>query len=114
MQTPTQAYVSAAQEVRDVTDADGRVLTIRRPTTLDRLHLFKAVGPTLATNDRYLGLAMLAFAVMAIDGVPLPRPTSEYQIDAAVERIGDPGINAIAASLDPGDTEGLAVASPGN
>ena len=57
--TPTQSFVAAAEHIRDITDASGRILTIRRPSTLDRLHLFKAVGPTLAANDRYLGLAML-------------------------------------------------------
>ena len=113
MLTPTQAYVAAAQDVRDVTDASGRVLTIRRPTTLDRLHLFKAVGGALSANDRYLGLATLAFAVMAIDGVPLPRPATEQQVEANLARIGDSGINAVAALLSPQD-EGVAAADAGN
>jgi hypothetical protein len=112
--TPTQSFVASAQDIRDVTDASGRTLTIRRPTALDRLHLFKAVGPSLAANDRYLGMAMLAFAVIAIDGVPLPRPTTEAQIEAAMVRVGDVGINAVADSLRPDDTQGLAVAAPGN
>jgi hypothetical protein len=114
MLTPTQAFVAAAQDVRDITDASGRILTIRRPTTLDRLHLFKAVGPALSANERYLGLAMLAFAVMAVDGVPLPRPTSEAQIDAAVDRIGDDGIRAVADTLNTSGDEDLAAAGPGN
>jgi hypothetical protein len=112
--TPTQAYIAAAHGTRDVTDAAGRVLTIRRPTTLDRLHLFKAVGPALSMNERYLGMAMLAFAVTAIDGVPLPHPTNEHQVETAVDRLGDAGIAAIAACLAPEDTEGLATATPGN
>ena len=112
--TPTPAYVTAAHEIRDITDSTGRILTIRRPTTLDRLRLFKAVGPSLSTNERYLGLAMLAFAVIAIDGVPSPQPANEHQIEAAIERLGDPAIAAIAASLNPEDTEGLATATEGN
>jgi len=51
--TPTQAYIAA--DIRDVTDVTGRVLTVRRPTTLDRLRLFKAAGPGLAQNE---GLAV--------------------------------------------------------
>ena len=112
--TPTQSCVVAAQDIRDVVDSNGRTLTIRRPSTLDRLHLFKAVGPVLAANERYLGLAMLAFSVTAIDGVPLPRPTCESQIDTAVERLGDQGIQAVADTLQHEDTEGLAVANAGN
>ena len=112
--TPTQSYVAAAEDIRDITDASGRILTIRRPTTLDRLRLFKAVGGALTANERYLGLAMLAFSVIAIDGVPVPQPTNEYQIESAIERLGDVAIAAVGASLKPEDTEGLATAAAGN
>lgn len=112
--TPTQSYVTTARAVHDVVDASGRTLTIRRPTTLDRLRLFKAAGPQLSNNERYLGVAMLAFTVIAIDGVPLPQPGNEHQIEAAIDRLGDQAIAAIAASLQPEDTEGLATAAVGN
>ena len=112
--TPTQQILAGAHQTHDVTDSVGRILTIRRPTTLDRLRLFKAAGPSLSTNDRYLGLAMLAFAVTAIDGVPLPQPTNEHQIESALDRLGDDAIDAIGASLHPEDREGLATATPGN
>ena len=112
--TPTQTYVAAAHDVREVTDAAGRTITIRRPTTVDRLRLFKAVGPALTANERYLGLAMLAFTVMAIDDVPYPQPANEHQIESLLDRLGDDGIAAIGASLAPSDTEGLATATPGN
>ena len=111
MQTPSQAYVAAAQVTKDVIDAAGRTLTIRRINTLDRLRLFKALGPSLAENDRYLGLACLAFAVTAIDGIPIPQPTNEAQLESAIERIGDTGIEAIADTLREKDP---ATASPGN
>ena len=114
MVTPSHSIVADAAAVRTVTDANGRVLSIRNPTTLDRLRLFKAVGTNLASNERYLGVAMLAFVVDAIDGVPLPQPVNEYQIEAAVERLGDAAIAAIAAALNPADMEGLAPAKPGN
>ncbi len=114
MLTPSHSIVADATAPRTVTDANGRVLTIRSPTTLDRLRLFKAVGSNLSVNERYLGVAMLAFVVSAIDGVPLPQPTNEYQIEAAISRLGDAAIAAIGAALVPTDTEGLATAKPGN
>ncbi len=112
--TPTQQIVAAAHQTFDVTDTTGRILTLRRPTTLDRLRLFKAVGSSLSTNDRYLGMAILAFAVIAIDGVPVPQPANEQQIESALDRLGDPAIQAIGAALDPADKEGLATAAEGN
>ena len=57
---------------------------------------------------------MLAFTVTAIDGVPTPQPANEHQIESAIDRLGDPAIAAIAASLDPQDYEGLATATEGN
>jgi hypothetical protein len=111
LQTPSQYYVAVAEATHDITDTTGRVLTIRPTNTLDRLRLFKALGPTLSENDRYLGLACLAFAVTAIDAVPMPQPTNEAQLEAAIHRIGDAGIEAIAATLRQQDT---ATANPGN
>ena len=72
-----------------VEDARGRVLTLRPLTMLDRLRLFKALGPELSMNDAYLGVASLAASVSAIDGVPLPFPASE----------------AAAAALQPEDAD---------
>ena len=109
--TPTQAFIAAALDEREITDATGRRLTIHRLTALDRLRLFKAVPPNLAYNERYLGQAGLAFAVTAIDGIPIPQPTNEPQIEAAVERLGNAGINAIGAALNTAEP---ATATAGN
>ena len=91
----------AASEV-----GDGRLLEFRRPGALDRLRLFKALGPVLSGNDRYVGYAMLAFCVTAIEGVPVPEAVSEAQIEALVARLGDAGLAAVG--------EGLADAAQGN
>jgi hypothetical protein len=109
--TPTQAFVAAAQRTWDVTDSLGRTLTLHHLTALDRLRLFKAVPPYLAHNELYLGQACLAFAVTAIDGVPVPQPTNDPQIEAAIERLGNEGIDAIGDALKP---EEPAAATAGN
>ncbi len=101
MDTPSARLVAAAQSAPAVTDSEGRVLTLRRLTALDKLRLFKAAGPTLAHNHLWLGMATLACAVIAIDDVPVPPPANEAQIEALVARLGDPGLNAVAAVLAP-------------
>ncbi len=68
-------------------------------TVLDRLRLFKAAGPQLAQNGPWLGIALLACSVTAIDDVPVPMPGTELQIEALVARLGDTGIAAAAAAL---------------
>jgi hypothetical protein len=82
-----------------VATADGVRLTLRRLNALDKLRLFKAAGPILAQNEPWLGMALLASSVIAIDDVPVPAPATEHQIEAVVARLGDAGIAAIAATL---------------
>ena len=97
--TPTETILTPA--LTEVTDSQGRRLTLRRLTALDRLRLFKAAGPNLAQNDRWLGMAILAVSVAAIDDIPVPTPANEHQIEALVHRLGDAGIAASATALDP-------------
>jgi hypothetical protein len=94
-------------ELDAATDRRGRVLSLRRLTVLDRLRLFKAAGPALAENHPWFGMAVLASSVAAIDGIPVPMPTSEAQIEAAVSRLGDEGLEAVASALDLEDREAI-------
>ena len=97
--TPSATIIEAASTTRTISDAEGRRITLRRMTALDKLRLFKAAGPELASNDRWLAMAMLASAVVAVDDVPLPLPVNEALIEAAVARLGDHGIEAVAVAL---------------
>ena len=97
MTTPSERIVAEAGRPLTATDAGGRVL--------DRLRLFKALGPVLSGNDRYVGYAMLAYCVQAVDGVPVPAAANEGQLEALVARLGDAGLQAVG--------EALAEASPG-
>lgn len=101
MDTPSSRLITAAQSAPTVTDAEGRELMLRRLTALDKLRLFKAAGPMLSQNHLWLGMATLACSVISIDGIPIPQPSSEGQIEGLVSRLGDSGINAIAQALAP-------------
>lgn len=106
MTSPIERIVAEAQAALVVHDAGGRALEFRRPGALDRLRLFKALGPVLSSNDRYVGYAMLACCVTAVDGVPVPVSATEAQLEALVARLGDAGLAAVG--------EGLAEAAQGN
>ena len=97
-----------------ITDIDGRKLSLRRLTALDKLRLFKAMGPQLAQNGPYLGIAVLACSVAAIDDVPVPMPVSEPLIEALVQRLGDAGLVAIGRALVPEQTPASVVDSAKN
>jgi hypothetical protein len=97
--SPSASIIAAAAVTQTVTDAEGRRLTLRRLTALDRLRLFKAAGPLLSQNQPWLGMAVLASSVAAIDDVPVPPPVNELQIEAMIGRLGDTGTAAIAQAL---------------
>jgi len=85
----------------EVVDIRGRLLGLRRLSVLDRLRLYEAAGAELSRNDRWLGLAVLAASVAVIDGVPVPMPASKAGIEAAVQRLDEDGLAAVAAGLTP-------------
>jgi hypothetical protein len=100
---PTQKILNEADHKPTIIDKNGRRLLIRRQTALDTLRLFKAAGPVLSQNEPWLAMASLANSVQEIDGVPVPTPTSEAQIEALVERLGEDGLTAVAISVDEGE-----------
>lgn len=113
--SPSAAIIASATTAPTVTDTLGRRLALRRLTALDKLRLFKAAGPGLAHNQPWLGMAMLAASVTAIDDVPVPPPATEQQIEAMVMRLGDEGIAAIAGALTAEPQRSTeAVAAAGN
>ena len=114
MSTPSAQIVSAAMAPLVVHDADGRELVLRRMTALDRLRLFKAIGPVLAQNNLYLGMATLAASVVAIDSIPVPPPATEGQIEGLVARLGDSGIAAVAAAFSAESVPVMGSAEQGN
>jgi hypothetical protein len=114
MESASSRIVAASLAQTVVRDAAGRELSLRRMSALDRLRLFKAVGPQLAQNAPYLGMAMLAASVCAIDGVPVPPPVTEGQVEALVSRLGDAGIAAVASGFAMEPTQVLGSAGQGN
>jgi hypothetical protein len=115
METPSERMLAAAQAGPTVTDPLGRRLVLRRLTALDKLRLLKAAGPALAPNTPWMGLALLAASVTAIDDVPVPQPSNEQQIEALVGRLGDEGLATVSeafAAEEPSEAD--AVDAAGN
>jgi hypothetical protein len=114
METPSSRLAALAAHAWQVPDGNGRSLTLRRLDALDRLRLFKALGAELSLNAPYLGMALLAASVTEIDGLPVPPPVTEEQLEALVRRLGDTGIAAVADALDARDGDAGEGNDPGN
>lgn len=96
---PSARLIAAAETAPVATDEAGRRLALRRLSALDKLRLYKAAGPVLAQNAPWLGVALLAASVTAIDDIPVPPPANEAQIEALVARLGEHGLAAVADAL---------------
>jgi hypothetical protein len=101
--TPSQSIMWSNGQPLEIFDKNGRKLSVRRLTALDTLRLFKAAGPVLAQNEPWLAMAGLAFSVLEIDGIPVPTPVTEAQIETMIERLGEVGLEAVADTIRDDD-----------
>lgn len=97
--SPSQMMIAAARVEGEVKDSRGRLIKYRRLNALDRAKLFKAIGPEHSTTAPYVGMAMIASSATEIDGVPVPFPFNESQIDAAINRLDDEGMEAVTIAI---------------
>lgn len=99
-ETPTQAIVKAANgTVNTAPDANGRVWTVKKMGALDRLRLFKVLGPDLSENRMFMGTCALAACVVACDGEDVGQPTSVLKLEALVDRLGDEGLEVVGKAI---------------
>ncbi len=112
--TPSQIIIGEAARPTTTVDSKGRRLTLRQLTALDTLRLFKAAGPVLSQNESWLSMAGMAFAVMEIDGVPVPTPSTDAQIEGVIDRLGDEGLAAVANVMKDDYTNSGTQADVGN
>jgi hypothetical protein len=81
-----------------VTDAKGHKLTVHEMDPADKLDLFEAAAKNNG-NGNWLGMALLACSVTAIDGQPIPMPKNPEQVKALARRLGNAGIDAVSVAL---------------
>ena len=93
--TPSERIVKAANATVDLTDSLGRTITVRTLNALDQMRMLRAIGPAQSSNMPYVQMVECVLMATAIDGMPLPTPSNERQIDAGVQRLGDEGMVAV-------------------
>lgn len=99
-QTVLNKTGSAADQIVEITDALGRKLKIKPIDVLYESQLARMFGAEAATNPTYMmGFVYPAASVCEIDGVPCPRPTSQKEIDDAIQRLGREGFAAFMQHL---------------
>jgi hypothetical protein len=82
-----------------IVDSRGRLLKIKRLSAIDKVRLFKAAGAVLSENRVLGGYYSTACSVTEIDGMPVPFPSTELQLDALVQRLDEDGLEAAVRAL---------------
>jgi hypothetical protein len=93
--TPSQRIIKDAVAPKILIDATGKKLTIRKLTALDQLKLYRAIGSEHCDNQRVYWMSAAAAGVSHINGVFMPFPKNQDQIDDRMKRIGDEGLAVI-------------------
>jgi hypothetical protein len=87
---------SAPGQAVVLTDSLGRELKIKPIDVLYESQLVRMLGTEVATNPSYMmGFVYPATSVYEIDGVPCPRPSSQQEVDEAIQRLGREGFAAL-------------------
>ena len=101
------AVPKPTQNVFEVTDARGRVITLKRPSPLANLDFAEAAGSE-KINVLYLAeIAHLKF-VAAIDGNVVPTPSTKGELRALYQRLDDDGNEAAITGVHKYFTSGNA------
>jgi len=85
---------TAAAQVVELTDVLGRKLRILPLDILYESQLTRMFGAEAANLPYMMGFVYPAASVCEIDGVPYPRPTSQQEVDDAIQRLGREGFAA--------------------
>jgi len=88
----------AAPETVETVDAQGRILTLKKPGVLAQFRLVEALGDS-AKNETYMGMVFPLLFVSAVDGEPVPQPRSKGEVEALIQRLGDDGIAALMVEI---------------
>ena len=97
-ETPSQAIVRAATEMRYVTDRKGRRIGWRALNALEDFDLVEIAGEN-NNNAHWMIRASIAFSIREIDGEPVSRPLNKTHIRAMIQRLGAEGMDAIMEQL---------------
>ncbi|WP_411882554.1 hypothetical protein [Polaromonas sp. YR568] len=97
--TPDTTNPASGQGVV-LTDSLGRELKIKPIGVLYESQLVRMLGTEVATNPSYMmGFVYPATSVYEIDGVPCPRPSSQHEVDQAIQRLGREGFAALLVHM---------------
>ena len=94
------------QQVVTVTDARGRVFSLKEPDVLAPYRIVQVVGGESAENRVYMNMIMPLLYLSTIDGDAVFTPASKREVDALIQRLGHDGVRVLRAGVETHFNEG--------
>lgn len=95
--TPSEQIVAAKADV-SVSDSTGRTIVLRQPDVLAQFDVVEALGD-VAMNQAYMAMVFPILFVISINGDMIGTPSSKAEVRALIKRLGDSGVQAVAAGV---------------
>lgn len=70
-------------------------ITLKKPGILSQYRIVEVVGGESSSNQTYMGMVLPLLWITAIDGVPLPAPSTKRELEALITRLGEDGTSAV-------------------
>lgn len=93
-ETPSEQLIKQASSEVTVTDAKGRVITLKKPGVLAQYRLIEILADS-AKNEVYMGMVLPLIYVSAMDGDAVMQPASKREVEALIQRLDEEGIAAV-------------------
>lgn len=93
-ETPSEQLIKQASAEVTVTDAKGRVITLKKPGVLAQYRLIEILADS-AKNEVYMGMVLPLIYVSAMDGDAVMQPSCKREVEALIQRLDEEGIAAV-------------------
>ena len=96
---PSETFKKSTLDGKVIKDKLGRSILLRKPNTIDKYHLVKALGED-AKNPMCVGMMFPLIYVAKLDGEVFPTPMAYGECIAGLKRLEEEGVAAVNAAIE--------------
>lgn len=99
-QAPSVQATQAARKEFEITDSAGRKIVLRKPSVLAQYDVIGMIDDKRPGAGAQRMMAGILLYVASVDGEEVPPPTTERELRAIFQKLGDEGYMAIATGIE--------------
>lgn len=94
----SEQVLALAAQKHEVIDSTGRRIVLKRPEPLTEFRFVELLGQS-ASNMTWLNMVMPLIFIVRIDDDDCPPFARKSEVDAMIQRLGRPGLLAVASGI---------------